>query len=217
VRGAVIAAALCLALAGAGCSSALLGPDGDPPARYRLDPPAAGAGVGPGVQVPARLPLALAVARPRAAGSLDGDRIAVVQPGNRFDHYAGIRWSEPAPDMLQSLLVRTLQAGGRFETVTGAPSRVPADLLLVAELRRFEARYSSAHSAPVVEVEMQLTLVDLRGRRRVPGPLASAQAPAAADRRAEVTSAFQLATGQVLAQAAAWLAGIELPDAGPAR
>ncbi len=216
MRGSVIAAALGLALAGAGGSGALLPPDGDPPARYPQDPPAAGAVAGPGVQVPARLSLALAVARPRAAGSLDGDRIAVVQPGNRFDHYAGIRWSEPAPDMLQSLLVRTLQAGGRFETVTGAPSRVPADLLLVAELRRFEARYSAADSAPVVEVEMQFTLVDLRGGRRVPGPLASAQAPAAADDRAAVTSAFQRATGQVLAQAVAWLAGVELPDAGSA-
>lgn len=217
MRGAVIAAGLCLALAGAGCSSALLGPDGDPPARYRLDPPAAGPGTGPGVPVPARLPLALAVARPRAAGSLDGDRMAVVQPGNRFDHYAGVRWSEPAPEMLQSLLVRTLQAGGRFETVTAAPSRVPADLLLVAELRRFEARYAAADAAPVVDVEMQFTLVDLRGGRRVPGPLASAQVPAAADRRAEVTSAFQLATGQVLAEAAAWLAGVELPATGPAK
>jgi cholesterol transport system auxiliary component len=209
----VIAAAFCLVLAGTGCSNSLLGPDGDPPARYRLDAPAAG----PDARAVARLPLAIAVARPRAAGSLDGDRIAVVQPGNRFDHYAGIRWSEPAPNMLQSLLVQTLQAGGRFETVVAAPSRVPADLQLVTELRRFEARYSSADSAPVVYVEVQFTLVDVRGGRRVPGPLASAQAPAADDRRAEVVAAFQQATGQVLAEAAAWLAGVELPTNGPAR
>lgn len=213
MRGFLVAAAFGLALAGAGCSNALLGSGGDPPARYRLDAPAAG----PDAQAPARLPLALAVARPRADGSLDGDRIAVVQPGSRFDHYAGIRWSEPAPDMLQSLLVRTLQAGGRFETVVAAPSRVPADLLLVAELRRFEARYSSAGSAPVVEVEVQFTLVDVRGGHRVPGPLASAQVPAAADRRPEVAAAFQQATGEVLAEAASWLAGVELPVAGPAR
>lgn len=213
MRGIVIAAAFGLALAGAGCANGLLGPDGDPPARYRLDPPAAGSGA----QGRAPLPLALSVARPRAAGSLDGDRIAVVQPGNRFDHYAGVRWSDPAPDMLQSLLVRTLQAGGRFETVAAAPSRLPADLLLVAELRRFEARYSAEGSAPVVDVELQFTLVDVRGGRRVAGPLASAQAPAAADRRAEVVSAFQLATGKVLSEAAAWLAGVELPAPGPAR
>ena len=207
------AAVFCLALAGAGCSNALLGPNGDPPVLYRLDAPAAASGA----QVPARLPLALAVARPRAAESLDGDRIAVVQPGNRFDHYAEVRWLEPAPEMLQSLLVRTLQAGGRFETVVAAPSRVPADLLLDVELRRFEARYSSADSAPVVDVEMQFTLVDLRNGRRVPGPLASAQALAAADRRAEVASAFQLATGEVLARASAWLAGLEPPVASPAK
>lgn len=213
MRGLVIAAAFGLVLAGAGCSNALLGPGGDPPARYRLDAPAAGRDA----QAPARLPLALAVARPRAAASLDGDRIAVVQPGHRFDHYAGVRWSEPAPDMLQSLLVRTLQAGGRFETVVAAPSRVPTDLQLVAELRRFEARHSSADSPPVVDVELQFTLVAARGGWRVPGPLASAQVPAAADRRAEVVAAFQQATAEVLAQAAAWLATVEPPSAGPAR
>jgi cholesterol transport system auxiliary component len=204
-----VAAVGCLALAAAGCSNALLGPEGEAPVRYRLDAPAAGADV----QAPVRVPLALAVARPRAAVSLDGERIAVVQPGSRFDHYAGVRWSEPAPEMLQSLLVRTLQATGRFETVVAAPSRVPADLLLVAELRRFEARYATAGAAPVVEVEMQFTLVDIRGGRRIPGPLATAQAQAAEGRRAEVAAAFQRATGEVLARASSWLAGAELPAA----
>lgn len=210
---AVAAALVALSIAGAGCTGGLLGAGGDPPVLYRLELPPGGAGA----TMPARLPVVLAVARPGAAASIDTDRVAVVQPGSRFDHYAGIRWSEPAPEMLRSLLVRTLQDGGRFETVVVAPSRVPTDLLLDAELRRFEATYAAPGAAPVVRVELQLTLVDVRHARRVSGLLASAEAAASADRRGEVMDAFQRATAEVLVEAATWLAGVEPPAAGPAR
>lgn len=207
-----IAAALVPLLIGSGgCSGGLLGADGDPPALYRLEAPAASA------PVPARLPLALAVAVPRAAKSLDTDRVVVVQPGNRFDHYAEIRWAEPAPAMLQALLVRTLQAGGRFDTVVAAPSRVPTDLLLDVELRRFEASYPAPGAAPVVRVELQLTLVDNQRAQRRASLLATAEAAAAADRRAEVMEAFERATAQALDQAAAWLAAVEPAASGAAR
>jgi cholesterol transport system auxiliary component len=135
----------------------------------------------------------------------------VVRPDHRFDHYAGIAWSEPAPQMLQSLLVGSLQSAGRYESVLAAPSRVPTDLLLDVELRRFEARYSPGRAAPVVRIEMQLTLVDPRRSRRVSGQLVSAEAAAAADRRGEVMAAFEQATAKALADAAAWLNGVEPP------
>jgi cholesterol transport system auxiliary component len=204
----VKAGALALLLvAAAGCSRALLGPEAEAPELYRLDTPTVAAAA-------ARLPHALSVARPRAAPSLDTDRIAVVQAGLRFDHYAGLRWAEPAPQMLQSLLVGALQSSGRFEAVLSAPSRVPADLLLDIELQRFEARYASPGAVPVVQVEMLLTLVDTRGGRRISSTVASAEAPAEADRRGEVTAAFERATSDAVAKAAAWLAGLPLPP-GP--
>jgi ABC-type uncharacterized transport system auxiliary subunit len=113
--------------------------------------------------------------------------------------------------MLQSLLVGSLQSTGRYEAVLAAPSRVPVDLLLDVELRRFEARYSLADAAPVVRVEMQLTLVDPRRSRRIAGVLVSAEAAAAADRRGEVMAAFEQATAKALADAAAWLGSVEPP------
>lgn len=197
-------AVLGLSLAVAGCSGALFGPQADPPETYRLETPAVPSAAD-------RLPLVLTVARPRAAESLDSDRIAVVRPDQRFDYYAGLRWSEPAPQMLQSLLVGSLQSAGRYEAVLAAPSRVPVDLLLDVELRRFEARYPLADAAPVVRVEMQLTLVDPRRSRRIAGVLVSAEAAAAADRRGDVMAAFEQATAKALADAAAWLGSVEPP------
>jgi cholesterol transport system auxiliary component len=185
----------------AGCSGVLLGPEAEPPETYRLGTPSID-------KAAERLPQALTVARPRASQSLDTERIAVVQPGLRFDYYHGLRWSEPAPLMLQSLLAGSLQSSGRYESVLSAPSRVPTDLLLDIELQRFEARYPTAGALPMVQVQMQLTLVDARRGLRLSSFVASGESSATADRRDAVMEAFERATAAALGDAASWLAAV---------
>jgi len=144
----------------------------------------------------AALPRAIAVGRPRAPVSLDTERIAVAGPATRFDYYADVRWAEPAPLMLQHLLVQALAADGRFATVVAVPSRVPSDYQLEIELRRFEAE-SDGQGPPVVRVAMQVTLLDRRGTRLASFPV-TASVTAEADRRADVMAAFDAATRQVI-------------------
>jgi cholesterol transport system auxiliary component len=182
---------LALVLALAGCAGSLLESSAEAPETYRLA----------GATLPdrgGRLPLAISVARPGAAPALDTDRVAVVQPDSRFDYFAGVRWSEPAPQMLQQLLVRALADDGRFEAVLAAPSRAPADLLLDVELRRFEAVYAADGSAPQVRVEMQVSLVDPRRAQRRASFVAAGSATAAANRRAPVVAAFEAATAEAV-------------------
>lgn len=197
-----LALVMALAVSCAGCVGSLLGPSGEAPEIYRLE--AAGT-----AGDAARLALALGVARPRASVSLDTERIAVVQPGNGFDYFAGMRWSEPAPQMLQAVVVRTLQSDGRYEVVIAAPSRVPTDLLLDLELRRFEAVYAVEGAAPTVHVEVQATLVDPRQMRRVSSIVASSEAGAAGNRRVAVLDAYQRATAEVVQTLATWLREVE--------
>lgn len=197
-----LALVMALALACAGCAGSLLGPSGEAPQIYRLEAADAAGGAAP-------LPLALGVARPRAALALDTERIAVVQPDNRFDYFSGMRWSEPAPQMLQAAVVRTLQSDGRYEVVVAAPNRVPTDLLLDLELRRFEAVYEVEGAAPAVHVEIQATLVDPRQLRRVSSILVSSEVGAGVNRRDAVLDAYQRATGEVAQALAAWLREVE--------
>ncbi len=185
---------LALSLALAGCAGSLLESSAAAPETYRLA----------GVSLPdrgERMQLAISVARPGAAPALDTDRIAVVQPDSRFDYFAGVRWSEPAPQMLQQQLVRALADDGRFEAVVAAPSRVPADLLLDVELRSFEAVYAADGAAPVVRVEMQVSLVDPRKARRLASFIATASATAGANRLAPVIAAFDRATSEAVRSA----------------
>jgi cholesterol transport system auxiliary component len=187
-------AAFVLALTG--CAGSLLESNAEAPDTYRLA----------GEALPdrgARLPLALGVGRPGAAPALDTARVAVVQPDSRFDYIAGVRWSEPAPQMLQQQLVRALAADGRFDAVVAVPSRVPADLLLDVELRRFEAVYAADGGPPEVRVEMQVSLVDPRKARRIASAVVTASAMADENRRAGIMTAFERATAEVVRAAVA--------------
>lgn len=183
---ALLAAGLC-----AGCAGSVLTSANEAPALYRLE----ASTMSPGGD---ELPLALVVSRPRALSSLDTDRIAVVRPGGGFDYFADVRWADPAPQMLQGLLVRAIDADGRFAAVVAAPSRVPADLMLEVELRRFEASYAAPDRAPRIRVELQLSLVDVRKGARIVSFGATAEADAAGDHRSAVVAAFDQATGDAL-------------------
>lgn len=182
----LIAAVLC-----AGCFGSLLESSNEAPEIYRL----AGATLQDRGET---LALALAVAPPRTASSLDTERIAVVQPDSRFDYFSGVRWAEPAPQMLQQMLVRALATDGRFATVVAAPSRVPTELTLDVELRRFEAVYAGGAGPPLVRVEIQVTLVDARKAQRVASFVVGTESRAAADRRGAVLDAFERAAAEAL-------------------
>ena len=164
------------------------------PETYRLWPAASAA-----ARADATVPLAITVARPRTSAALDSDRIAVAPAPSRFDHYADVRWAEPAPQMLQQNLVAALESSGRFAGVFAAPARVPAELLLDVELRHFEAVATEAGATPVAHVQLQVSLVDSRRVVRVTSFVSEARVPAAHNRRGAIVAAFERASAQVVA------------------
>ncbi len=195
-RIATLLAAACLCTA---CVGSALRSDADAPDRYRLEGPVAEPG---GIA----LPLAIAVSRPRSPLSLDTDRIAVTTPGLGFDYLADARWADPAPQMLQALLVNALTRDARFAAVVAAPSRVPTDLMLDVEIGRFEAAYANVDAPPTVMVEFGVNLVDVRSGRRLASFRVAATAAAESNRRASVVAAFEQATDQALREAASRIA-----------
>ena len=184
-------------LALAGCTGSLLGSGTAVAEAYRLDATRSG----PAAAAPAISPtpaLALAVDRPRAPDALDTDRIAVVPGGSRFDYYADVKWAEPAPLMLQQNLVAALEASGRYAGVVAAPARLPAELMLDVELRHFEATAAPGSDAPIVHVQVQASLIDLRRAQRVTSIVSEARVAAGTNRRGAIVQAFERANAQVV-------------------
>ena len=197
-RARLVSLALCAGVLG-GCGGGLLESNEPVPDTYRLTWPDASSPAPTATAPAAATPSTLAriVARPRAASSLDTDRIAVSGVQQKFDYYAAVRWSEPAPAMLQQNLVAMLTRSGQYAAVFAAPGRVPAELLLDIELRRFEADLANA-AAPVVHVQVQASLVDNRRAGRVASFVSDAAVTAQANRRADIIAAFDRASAQVL-------------------
>lgn len=197
-----------LALLLTGCAGNLLRSDAKAPDTFRLDFVAANAAATASA-TSANAGFAIAVARPRAAAAIDTDRIAVHSAGNRFDYYLDARWAESAPQMLQQNLVGALAATGQFGGgVMTAPARMPTELLLDVELRRFEAvatgpDAASSGAAPVVHVQVQASLLDQRRTARVTSFISEAVVPASENRLSAVIAAFDRANAQVVNDIAA--------------
>jgi len=204
----LLACVATLALLLGGCTGNLLRSDAEAPDTFRLDF-AAAAATGTAGATPSNAGLAIAVARPRAAAAIDTDRIAVHSAGNRFDYYLDARWAESAPQMLQQNLVGALAATSQFGGgVMTAPARMPTELLLDVELRRFEVvatgpDAASSGAAPVVHVQVQASLLDQRRTARVTSFISEAAVPASENRLSAVIAAFDRANAQVVNDIAA--------------
>ncbi len=161
----------------------------------RLPPPAtraAGASAG-----------SVRVQRPEAGPGLDSDRIVLLRSDRRFDFYAASRWAASAPDVMESVLVDQLRAGGRFEAVFDDSTPYAPRYNLRCTLARFEADYSSngggpASHAPTVQVALDCTFGRHRDRALLGNFTARGSAPASDDRLGAVVAAFEAATAQAV-------------------
>jgi ABC-type uncharacterized transport system auxiliary subunit len=180
--------AIALSLALAGCGG-LLETTIPAPQAYVLRLPAATA---PGDAAP--LPGALLVQRPEPGPGLDSDKIVLLRSDHRFDFYAASRWAVPAPDLVESLIIDVLGAGGKFAGVYDDASPYAPRYNLRCGLRRFEADYTRGGSAPTVFVTLDCTVGRHRDRELLATFRAEGSAAVAEDRLNAIVAAFDQAT-----------------------
>ncbi len=206
-----LAAALALALAGtAGCTN-LFHSDAKPEQTYVLRAPSAAAAGADGAAAnadgtaatataapPAAALAPLQVAHPLAAPGLDGPHIILVQADHRMNFYLGSRWPAPLPDMVEALAVETLRASGEWQSVQDSGSPFISEYLLSISVRRFEADYTRARSAPQIDVVLDCTLGAREGHELVASFVAEGSATAAGDHMSEVIAAFESASSAAL-------------------
>lgn len=176
-----------------GCSS-LLGPSGPAPVYYGLNAPRAAGG--------SAIDQQLLVEVPRASLDLDTTRVAVMQKPNAVEYYADVLWRDRLPQMLQALLVQTLNGSNRFRAAAAANSGLRADLMLMTDVTHFEAQaYQGA-----VNVELTMRLVRAADRSIVATRTFATSVPASSSKFDDVVAAYDRATSDVLVKIADWAA-----------
>lgn len=137
----------------------------------------------------------LSIGRPDLAPGLDTDRIAVLK-GRQLDYYRRVRWGGRSVEVVQSMLVASINDQQLFRSVTAEQARVATDYMLDIEVRHFEADYAGG-SVPQAHVMILGRLIRIADRKLVTTVSSSARVAAREERMSAVAAAFESASQQV--------------------
>lgn len=163
----------------------------------------------PDVRVPARtewpaVAWTLVIAKPTAARMIDSTRIPVRPEPGELQVYRGVSWAQPATDILQDAVQRTLEDSARIPAVASASAGILSDYKLVMDLRRFEADYAG-NAVPSAVIEVNAKLVNNRDQRVVASRTFLQQRPASSVEVAQVAAAFEQSLEAVTADIVGWV------------
>jgi cholesterol transport system auxiliary component len=181
-----------------GCSAiSALNASAQPLDTYDLSP-AAGAKAG------RRSTHTLLVARPEASATIATDRIMLKPNPISITYLPDARWSDEAPLLLQSLLIRSISATGRIGYVGSSDGGPVADTAILVRMDAFHVEILPDGQLLVV-VDIALTVVNDQDQRVI-GTRAFAQsAPAANDSPTIIVAAFQTALDTLLPEMVDWI------------
>lgn len=184
-------------LAGCGAVSAISEASA-PMDAYTLTPVRAATTAAPGSRH-------LIVELPTSAGAVATDRILIKPVSFQAQYLPGGNWSEPAPALIQTLLVASFQNLGGFRLVGRSAAGLMPDYTLMTEVQEFHAEPAGATQTPlVVRVSTMMTLVRESDRRIIASRRFSATANVASDDTRAVVGGFDSAMRTVLEDAVNW-------------
>jgi len=192
-------AVLALGLSGCGGISLLGGGGGPPPRLYDLSPKSTFEPAIPEVS------WQLVVEEPFAPSAISTDRVAVRTGPFEFAYYEGVRWSDRAPRMVQTLLVESFENSGKITAVGRQAIGLRSDFELKTELREFQALMSGGQDgAPLVWVRMNFKMVAQPSAQIIALQTFDSRVQAADDRMSSIVMAFDEALGDVMKDGVAW-------------
>jgi len=147
----------------------------------------------------------LVVELPSSAGALGTDRILIKPIRFQAQYLPDGRWSEPAPALVQTLLIASFQNLGGFRLVGRTGAGLMPDYTLMTELQEFQAEPTGAGTANVtVKVSVMMTLIRESDRRIVASRRIAAIVPVGSDDTLAIVAGFDRALQTVLSEAHLW-------------
>lgn len=101
----------------------------------------------------------LKVKLPSVAPELDTDRIALVQFGGRQDYIANAKWADFLPVLVQSALVQSFAASGRYANVMADDTPTPSRYVLTTDIEHFEIQMASGVAPAIARIRLRVKLL----------------------------------------------------------
>lgn len=147
----------------------------------------------------------LVVELPTSGGALATDRILILPNPLQAEYLPKARWVDPAPVMVQTLLVASLQGTGAFRRVGRDGAGLTPDYVLLVELAAFQAEAPAPGvSATQVRVAVTATLVREEDGRLIAARRFDQTAMAPSSATLDLVAAFDVATRAMLAGVVDW-------------
>jgi cholesterol transport system auxiliary component len=145
----------------------------------------------------------LIVDEPGAGRQLDTAQIAVMTGTHRIEYYADAEWADAAPAMIRELLVRSFQNTNRLPIVTSTRLGLPADLMLVSNLPRFDVETEPAGTQQAVVV-LEVALLRLPRRNVIAGTRFQKATRIPTSTAESVAAAFNESLSDVMRRTVVW-------------
>lgn len=200
---ATLAGAVALLLALAGCAPSLRSSE-LAATTYVLRPPAVAAEGPAGESVRRAASASVQVLRPVPHAGYVSDRVLLRREDLSLGYYAGARWADSLPRVVEGLMVSTLRLSGALRAVQDDGGPFLPDYSLRLTIRRFDAEVGS-DGVPRIRVVFDCVLGRQADRQVVAAFTAEGSAVAAEHRMSAVMPAFEQAAQQALASAAGQL------------
>ncbi|WP_411234705.1 ABC-type transport auxiliary lipoprotein family protein [Marivita sp. S0852] len=142
---------------------------------------------------------------PTTSGALATDRIMIRPNTLQAQYLPDVRWSEPTPVMVQTLMLRSIEATGRVRYVGRTPLGTSGDFALVTEVIDFQAELSPDEETTIVRIKFLVRMVRERDARIVASRTFDASAASTSTETAAILEAFSSASDQVFVEFANWL------------
>jgi cholesterol transport system auxiliary component len=155
-----------------------------------------------------KLKLQMLIDRPTASDALDTVRIALRRSQLSFNYFADCAWTDPAPAMIQSLLVESLQRSGRVTAASRDTLAIRGDYELRVDLRHFEAEYQGNDALPTIRIEVGLILVHVTDRVTVGTHTVTSGARPAANDVPAIVAGFDQALHIAMRDTLTWALGV---------
>ena len=146
----------------------------------------------------------LVVEEPGAAGGLATQSIALRANELELQYFAGARWTERAPRLVQTLMVESFENTDRIVAVGRQAIGLRSDFNLKSELREFQAEYGAEGAPPLVRVRLNVKIIQQPRREIIASENFEATTAAAGTSMSDVIAAFDEALGKVLRRVVEW-------------
>lgn len=147
----------------------------------------------------------LIIEEPRAAGGLDSSRIALRPHSTELKYFAGARWTQRAPAMIQTLLIESFENTGKIVAVGRQSIGLRSDFVLKTELREFQAETYGKEGSMAIRVRINAKIVD-SSRRAIVGSKSFEHVVVVEKHTSmkSIIAAFDRAAGKVLKHLVEW-------------